>query len=439
MLRVILAVLVSLPLWGQIYPADMGSSVPPLLSARPPLPRGGLVAGWDLRTFNLLRFSEALDNAAWSKQTASIVASAETSPTGSPTWILKEDNTATTIHATFQSQAAYPAGIYTFSVYAKAKERNFFRLRISQNNGAARSVVFNLSTGVVGATTESTLTGSASITDAGGGWYHCVLTATAAQALQLASVYLQTGNNGDSYTGDGESGIYLTSAQLNQGTTPLPYVATGGLQSVGNLAPGGAALQRGSTSGADTNDPTPTLAGWSFATDDYGLVSQKLVGDLANHTVILVAKQDTETTASYLYGEGSTSSTAPIWGLSTGSSNAKHSNWIYRGDDNNSDGVSLGQELFTAGAWRSHAVVKSGTSMLRYWDGGNAVETTISNRTLTLNQTTIGARSLNTPSNFFNGTIAFVLVYNRALSPAEIKRLHERYLKPKMAEVGVGL
>ena len=44
---------------------------------------------------------------------------------------------------------------------------------------------------------------------------------------------------------------------------------TGDVQSVPNLVSGGAALQRGSAAGADTNDPTPSATGWAFTTDDY--------------------------------------------------------------------------------------------------------------------------------------------------------------------------
>jgi hypothetical protein len=56
--------------------------------------------------------------------------------------------------------------------------------------------------------------------------------------------------------------------QLNPGTTPLPYVATGDLQTVGSYPPGSGNITRGTTTGADTNDPSPTLLGWSFVTDD---------------------------------------------------------------------------------------------------------------------------------------------------------------------------
>jgi hypothetical protein len=100
----------------------------------------------------------------------------------------------------------------------------------------------------------------------GDGWYDCTITyqAKAASTAHVWYVAKTATVYNESYEGDGESGFLVARAQLNSGTTPLPYIATGDLQSVPNMVPGGAALQRGSAAGADTNDPTPSAAGWVF-------------------------------------------------------------------------------------------------------------------------------------------------------------------------------
>ena len=83
---------------------------------------------------------------------------------------------------------------------------------------------FNLSTGAIGATAAGT---TATATPVGNGWYRCSVTATtAATASGSARILLANADNGQTYTGDGYSGIYIWGAQLEAGAFATSYIPT---------------------------------------------------------------------------------------------------------------------------------------------------------------------------------------------------------------------
>jgi len=176
---------------------------------------------------NLLGFSEAFDNAAWTKQRASIVPNAAQNPINN-LWNaqkLMEDTTASNTHRLFGSitTTAIP---YTLSVYMKAGERNWAYLRLDRSGGTTAVAWFNLSTGAVG-TVQTGLT--ASIQSVGNGWYRCSATIDAAVAgAGNPLIGVTTANGTESYTGDGNSGIYIYGAQLSNSGSLDPYVPTPG-------------------------------------------------------------------------------------------------------------------------------------------------------------------------------------------------------------------
>jgi hypothetical protein len=216
------------------------------------LPQRGLVARWQLGSPNLLRWSEQFDNAVWTKDGTSTTANATTAPDGTATADKLVEAATTATHWLYQQNAAVPAGLVTLSVYVKAGERSRFGLLLNNGtDGTYGSATFNLSSGTV----ETLNAGIATITDVGNGWYRCTLTGTTTiSSAQNWYTYLLGVSGGSTYTGDGTSGLYLWGAQLNEGSTPLPYVKTTDLQSFVDLSGNGHTLQRGSTSGADSND-----------------------------------------------------------------------------------------------------------------------------------------------------------------------------------------
>lgn len=187
-----------------------------------PLP--GILTPYIRTGANLILQSQTFDNASWTKQRSSITADVVLAPNG--TWTgdkLVEDTTVTNSHRVLQAVTT-TAVPYTFSVSAKAAERTWIYLRLYDSVPTSRYVWFNLATGVVG-TTGTGIT--ASIVSQGNGWYRCIATISAAIAgANDCIVGLATGDNVETYTGDGTSGAYLWGAQLEAAGTVSTYDAT---------------------------------------------------------------------------------------------------------------------------------------------------------------------------------------------------------------------
>lgn len=191
-------------------------------------PIGGSSAGCPYLSFlpsveNLFTYSEQFDNAAWVKSNSSITANATTSPDGTANADELIEDSATSTHF-IQQSASVSATDYTMSCFVKYNSsRNWVYLN---QGGANARAYFDIQNGVVGTTTNAV---SASITNCGNGWYHCVLTATQPTATsRVFLVGLADADNSDTYTGDGTSGIYAWGAMLKEGSyiSPLDYIPT---------------------------------------------------------------------------------------------------------------------------------------------------------------------------------------------------------------------
>jgi hypothetical protein len=218
---------------AQVFPADVGDMIP--LLSRPPLPRGGLVAGWDLRTPNLLRFSEDFSNAAWAK-TLAATSTTEPGPFGANTagkWVLSTYNG----NIVFQTSVG-PVAASAASVYMRT-ESGTLTIRVNPSTGEAAP-----------GDRDRTVTTT---------WQRfsmAIASPTVTPGILLSSPSAQTGT------------LYIAQPMLNSGATPAPYVATGDLQTVASTPPGTAVLTRGTTTGADTNDGTVSALGLVMAVDD---------------------------------------------------------------------------------------------------------------------------------------------------------------------------
>ena len=170
---------------------------------------------------NLLGFSESFDNAAWTKTRVSIVTGAQANPVNGAFNAQKlMESTAAGTHPaslTFTS-TAIP---YTLSIYAKAAERNW--VYISHLTTANAFASFDLSTGVIGTVASAA---TATIQDLGNGWYRCAISFTATAGSGPVAFYPATADGINSYTGDGNSGVYIYGAQLSDSASLDPYVPT---------------------------------------------------------------------------------------------------------------------------------------------------------------------------------------------------------------------
>jgi hypothetical protein len=180
---------------------------------------------------NLLGFSEAFDNAAWTKTNSSIVTGAQANPINGLFNAQKLMEGTATTRKTAQSAVLAAVG-QTFSAYVKPAGRNF--VAIGQTNGSGLWAVslFNLSTGSYVAGYQAggiAIPTVNQIAPVGNGWFRvsCFLNASGA-ALPV----IMLGNGGDpifeGYTGDGNSGVYIYGAQLSNSASLDPYVPTPG-------------------------------------------------------------------------------------------------------------------------------------------------------------------------------------------------------------------
>jgi len=165
---------------------------------------------------NLLGFSEAFDNAAWTKTRASMVTGAQANPVNGlfNAQKLMEDTTASNTHFVAQSFTAVAATIpYTFSTYARAAGRTVLLL-VHAN---ATTISFDLANGTCDA--------GGVIVNVGNGWYRCSVTALAPDTASR-SYSLRLGAPSATYTGDGNSGVYIYGAMLSNSASLDPYVPT---------------------------------------------------------------------------------------------------------------------------------------------------------------------------------------------------------------------
>jgi hypothetical protein len=163
-------------------------------------------------TVNLLSYSQDYANAYWSKNTT-ITSNATTAPDGTNTGV--QTSGAGNIYTLSPTLTAQQ---YSVSVYAKANTATSFELNIvTAGFGLGFKCAFNLSTGTAGAVTNyGGLTGTATITNAGNGWYRCTLSGV----LTAAQYYYQLTTNANA--------LYIWGSQLETGalTTYQPIATT---------------------------------------------------------------------------------------------------------------------------------------------------------------------------------------------------------------------
>jgi len=181
----------------------------------------------EMASTNLLLRSDALDNASWTAQRASVSANATTSPDGTANADkLVEDSTAANNHRIISNTIALTNSGVAASIFAKAAERTAFRIEFAGGAGTFGSS-FNLSTGAAVSTDANT---TATIRAHGNGWYRCSVQATWPSASNCnVWLYMQAVAGTNSYNGDGSSGMYFWGGQCELGGVGLTsYIPTAG-------------------------------------------------------------------------------------------------------------------------------------------------------------------------------------------------------------------
>ena len=181
---------------------------------------------------NLVTYSEDFSN--WNQVTNLSISlnSDVVSPFNEPVTKLTEDNANSYHSIQSSSMTSSTSTRYTYSIFAKAAERDKLQLLLGQSTawGIPCNVKFNLTLGEVISIDSGTANVTASIQDYGNGWYRCIMSAdrNSTVASAFAYVFLLDSSGNVTYQGDGTSGVYVWGAQLEQGSFPTSYIPTSG-------------------------------------------------------------------------------------------------------------------------------------------------------------------------------------------------------------------
>ena len=215
---------------------------------------------------NLITYSQDFSQTlSWSNTNTTFIIANTTAPDGTFTGtFLQEDATNNNHYAARGPTGTTPQVLgqpYTFSIFAKANQRNIIWLQGSAGVPVSYpKSYFNLLTGVV---TNVGQGHTPTITSVGNGWYRCSITFIA-DIVNTSFFAFGLGNalGSGSYTGDGASGLYIWGAQVEFGYVPSPYTLTTAvtIQNTNNLyVPSGNIVVMGTQSSYSTANNALTV------------------------------------------------------------------------------------------------------------------------------------------------------------------------------------
>lgn len=184
---------------------------------------------------NLLTYSADLLNAIWSASGVTKAASSTAAPDGSITAFSITELATSTAKLISQGFYAYAGKPYTESIYVRkgslASARPYFQLAFSTTPfGGSSYANFNIQTGVV--ETPGVGLTSASITDAGSGWWRLAITGTPSSTgtayAYFCAVPSATSLGAEVYAGDIAADVLLWHPQVEQRDFVGPDLVTTG-------------------------------------------------------------------------------------------------------------------------------------------------------------------------------------------------------------------
>ncbi len=339
-------------------------------------PRGLLIE--EART-NLLLQSETFDNASWPKTDATVTANVTNAPSGTAVADKLAETATTAAHSVSQIVTIAIGTSYTYTVYAKAAERNWIALQFTGGMTANHGAYFDLANGVVGNLISSPA--SASITKLADGWYRCSITSAPATGTSTTAwVYTASGNGVVSYLGTAGSGIYLWGAQFEAGAFATSYIPT-------------------VASTVTRNADVATMTGTNFSTW-FNQTEGTFVADVLDNAAgvnVLVASDGTTSNQLIM-----TSSTLNIFSVFTG------------GAFQAMLGVTPPAPYKSTGAYKVNDFAAAAN--------GGTVSTDTSGTLATYSRLSIGANAVSNAA-FLNGHIRQIAYFNTRLPNAQLQTL----------------
>ena len=181
---------------------------------------------------NLITYSEDFSNAYWNKFDSSVT-SGFVSPDGSTNAFKLIEGNANTQHGLLRSNFSINVQ-RTLSVFVKKGENERFFISDYNKFGYTIGVIFNLTSGTIESNQDDSIYLNPKIESYLNGWYKCSVTWTNTTGLSVP-FFGNAISGTNSYQGDGESGIYVWGAQLEQESYATSYIPTQG-SSVTRLA-----------------------------------------------------------------------------------------------------------------------------------------------------------------------------------------------------------
>jgi hypothetical protein len=238
---------------GGEYARTSSGLLVPFAAGEPPITDLGLDV-WQAST-NLMKWSQSLSNAAWTKDNSSIGGTL-TGPDGvAGSAIHLVEAVTNTRHQLYQAITGV-AGSYAANAIVQAAERSWAHLQIY--DGTDREVYFNLAGGLKGSEVGGA---TGSMIHLGGGWYWIRMTVTTTAANPIIALGADTESGSIGYVGISGWGInvYAIWGEAGAKSTPLtPTTSASVSRSVGLAALGGLS---GLASGTLYVDGTSSLSG----------------------------------------------------------------------------------------------------------------------------------------------------------------------------------
>lgn len=173
---------------------------------------------------NLLTYSDALDNAAWTKVRSSVSPNVGEATDGQTTadWLI-EDSTASATHYAEQT-FTQSAAAHTLQCVVEPAGLAWVQLEMESATDGVASAYIDCASGVIGTELSND---TARARYLGGGRYLVSLTDTRATAESCtARVYLAESDGGRVYTGTSSKGVYLSAMQVVAEAVPVSHIPT---------------------------------------------------------------------------------------------------------------------------------------------------------------------------------------------------------------------